>query len=565
MEFEGKKAVIYVRQSFGTEDNSTSIEQQILRCSEWCKRNGVDILAVCKDSNTSSELYPDSDKGHVYCNLDRAWKSWNNRQITANRKKFRKGLAEAFSYLAEANFFVVNEKTRFYRNPSPLSNLENFCLIELKEHNVALVDVETNKIDKLTSNIELAVNRLIADYEFEKLEERKQQSIRSRKSNISKGLVFSNSFGVEWVKKQITFNKEKRKAIKYIFDSIILHKSYSEILYTLNTKFLKLAIGKCFYESNIYNVVKNSIYCGYREFDGKIIPIQNMGDEAIISLVQWQKANQIVLENKYKKGKQIYNNEKKNFLPFSGLLFCGNCGKRLTMLNDNGIVYICRNTVLTKNRACSPSRIRTNYFGDSYDMLRFFQPLFLIYIFEKTIERQNILNSSDKTIEDKTIQIEHLKKDLQDKIAFLLENNINLDTVKAKIQAVKDEISEKEIELAKMVQASKDVDEAFLSKLDEIRERIFHGEELEKEDYNMLLHETVSKIIVYSDKLKISLKDGNSFEVPRIMQKHRKKVLPLQFIDVENMQWKIKYDSMQKGYTEEKTLIETDKYKITLI
>ena len=40
----GKKAVIYARQSFTKEESSASIQQQIENCRQWCEKNNIEIL-----------------------------------------------------------------------------------------------------------------------------------------------------------------------------------------------------------------------------------------------------------------------------------------------------------------------------------------------------------------------------------------------------------------------------------------------------------------------------------------------------------------------------------------
>lgn len=555
-----KTAVIYARQSFGNETESVSIESQIERCKEWCSRNNVEIIAVCKDLNTSSELYPDSDKGHVYSSLDKGWAMWNSKQQTKNRKKYRKGLAEAFSFLNQADFFVVNEKTRFYRNPA-LSSLENFLLSELKENHVSLVEVETGTVDRLQNNIQLSINRLIADYEMEKLEQRKQQSIRSRQKNLESGIVFSNAFGTEWRNKKIFFNDEKRIAIKYVFDSLISGKTLAEILYTLNTEFLKLATGKCFYESSIYNIVSNPVYCGFHANDkGELIAISNIADNPIINIAEYKEANRIMKERKYNSGKQKYHvkdAERRHFLPFSGLLYCGHCGKRLTMVNDRGIVYFCKNTNLLKDKECTESRIRTNYNGSNDDFLLFIQPLFMIDIFKK-ISAYNSIQNVDNAETVLISEIANLKKKIGE-LAKLFFDVENMDEIKETIRAKKIELAKKEKELAIMQAEKTEKDEKFLDNLNTIADTIQAGIRLEDETYTRLMRDTVERITVFPERITINLKDGNSFDLPRIEGKYRAKKLPEVSVEKARfeLKWEITYDTGN-----ESVLVDTADYRI---
>ena len=167
-----KNAIIYARQSYGAEVNALSVEQQIERCKAWATRNGITVEAVYFDNNTSSELYPDSEKGHAYCATDRGWQRWYSAERSfKGRKKYRKGLAQAFEHLEShhVEFFIVDENTRLYRNPSATAQLDTFCIVTLQEAKTALVNVTTNTIDRLENNVNIAIWRALATYEMEKV------------------------------------------------------------------------------------------------------------------------------------------------------------------------------------------------------------------------------------------------------------------------------------------------------------------------------------------------------------------------------------------------------------
>ena len=120
-----------------------------------------------------------------------------------------------------------------------------YFLSKLKENSVALVEVESNKIDYIDNDIDIAVHRLLATYEMKKLTERKEQSIKIVRAKKERGITFSNAFGAVWDQKNkiLSFDSEKAEAVRYIFESVIAGKTYAEILHTLNSKYIHLAIG----------------------------------------------------------------------------------------------------------------------------------------------------------------------------------------------------------------------------------------------------------------------------------------------------------------------------------
>lgn len=527
-DLNGKKAVIYARQSYGHEVTSASIEDQLTTCRKWCEQHGITIVGEFSDNNTSSELYDDSIEGHAYAATDAEWQKWNKSQRTKGRKEYKKHLAEAFTLLPAVDFFVVYERTRFFRNPSPLAKLDLYFLSKLKENSVALVDVDDNKIDYINDDIDIAVHRLLATYEMKKLTERKEQSIKVVRAKKEKGITFSNAFGAVWDQKNkiLSFDPEKSEAIKYIFEAVIAGKTYAEILHTLNRKYIHLAIGKCFYESSIYNIIKNISYAGMRKNEnGNVIQCINVNNPPI-NYLQWKKANEIVADKKKKSGRQKYNvrgKAKRHFLPLSGYLKCGHCGSKLVMVNDKGIVYFCKKTILLHDKKCTASRIRIKQ-NDS-DLLLTLQALFIIKFIEWEDNKLNYISIGK---EELVTECDNIKNQMNLLFDQLTKFNLSEDIFKTKLEEHAKrlkELEEKILEAEVTEKNNNDLEtKALYDKLIKIN---YTNELLDEDSYSSLLRETVKEIVVYDDRLKIMLADNVSFELPRILGKHRSKTVPL--------------------------------------
>ena len=574
-ELNGKKAVIYARQSFGHEENSASIEQQISNCRNWCEKNGITVVGVFEDKNTSSELYDDSIEGHAYAATDAEWLKWDKEQRTKGRKKYKKHLAAAFELLPNVDFFVTNERTRLYRNPSPLAKLDLYFLSKLKENSVALVEAESNKIDYIDNDIDIAMHRFLATYEMKKLTERKEQSIKVVRAKKEKGITFSNAFATIWDSKNklLTFDPEKAEAVKYVFNSIVAGKTYAEILHTLNTKYIHLANGKCFYESSIYNIVKNIAYTGMRKNEvGNVIQCINVSN-APISYMQWKKANEIVADKKEKSGRQKYNvkgKAKRHFLPLSGYLRCGHCGSKLVMVNDRGIVYFCKKTILLHDKQCTASRIRITQ-GDN-NLLLTLQALFAIKFIEHEDNKLNY-NSPDK--EKLVTERDNLKNQINLLFDQLTKFNLNEDIFKSKFAENAERLKVLEEKILEAEVAEKNNDDAEKQVLfDMLRKINFTDELLDDDSYSSLLRETVKEIVVYDDRLKIMLVDNVSFELPRIPLKRKAKGVPLSsavmFIAPDDNEKKTNYHNAINFYasTEEgakqRELVKNRLYRVML-
>lgn len=576
-----KTAVIYARQSYGKEESSLSVEQQIARCVAWCKRNGVEIKGIFKDNNTSSELYPNSEKGKAYCATDIGWQRWRRTRIFKNRKAYRQGLADAFAMIEQQHidYFVVDELTRFYRNPSSTSNLDTFCIVELQEAKTALVNVTDNKIDYLESNINIAMWRAFAQYEMEKVNEKAEASRRNRKANIQKGLVYSNAYGVDWTNKKICFNAEKSSVIRYVFEAVIKGKTYGEILYTLNTTYLHLANGKCFYESSVYNILENPIYCGFKKLeDGKFVEVINLGNKPIITFSMFKKANEIVKSKKESSGKQKYNlkdADKRHFLPFSGLLKCGNCGSKLTMGLDRGIIYYCKNTHLKHDKGCTSSRIRFDWDMDENDFLLVFQPLFLLRLQADILEYRKISNANDEK-EKLEMEISNLKSKMKVIMDSFLHANLDEEIFKSTIDDCKKQLIEKENQIITLSSIADAESEKEIERFGKLQRQIEDSESLiDNDDYARLLRDTIKEVKVFQDEIQVILFDGNTFSLPRLKANRRSKKLPnvsarTTFIPIDKkkkekggyLHYTITFSSDDP--TESITLLETPYYKIIL-
>lgn len=548
-----KRAVCYYRQSSGADDVSLSIDDQKARCRAWAERNNVAILEEFEEYNTSGELYPNTVESRAFCITDRAWQSW--RKSRAFKKHYRDQLGQLFEFIKEnkIDFVIDHERTRLYRSPNNCF-LDGYIIAEFKDRGIFIVDVSINKIDELSNSVDIATQRLLATYEQSKIDEKAEQSKRARRMKKERGFIYSNAFAIEYNDKKISFDGEKAKAVKYIFESMLQGKTYAEILYILNTTYLHLAIGKCFYESSIYNIIKNPVYCGYFEYDGEYKNIQNLASQPIITFTDYREANELVANRKHRSGKQKYNVKGKthrHFLPFSGLLICGNCGKRLSMIDDKGLVYFCKNTILTKNKGCTSSRIRMFSFYDDNDFLLTFQALFSIVLSE-FIWKMGQDNSLKAECETLKVDIENAKSKLKQITDLFMSGDYDGSIFVEKSKGYTEKIKAESNKLFSLENQLKDTDDGKLKYYNEIREKITYTESVLNDDlYSLLLRKTIKKIIVYSDHLTVELIDSETvkamdnsttFDIPRITLKHRRKILPISYV-----QYIVKYSDEQKS------------------
>ena len=382
-----KTAVIYARQSFGSEKESISIENQIENCKKCAEKNGYQVIGIFSDKNTSSELYPLTAEGKEAAKIDKGFQRWLAQQITTNRKEFKENLGKCFDFIQanKVNTFIVDEMTRLYREADN-SYLGGFINSFFIDNAVELVEAKNSKAVDLNNDFERLVAMIKSQIEYTSLKHKRINSMASIAKRINGFKVVSNAFGVVTSNGVISFDADKAELIRFVFDGVCSGMSYSAILHTLNTQYISLADGKQFYATNISNMLANMVYCGYaKNKAGEVQKAINI-PEPIISYSQWQQAQNIVATKKA--GYQKYNlsgQKKRHYLPYSGYLYC-ECGRRLTVQFDKGIVYKCLNADNHNQR------IRINAINNGQDFNQSLQSLFIINAIQSRKSLENSLN-----------------------------------------------------------------------------------------------------------------------------------------------------------------------------
>lgn len=564
----GKTAVIYARQSFGSEVQSISIENQIENCKRCAEQNGYQVVGIYADKNTSSELYPLTAEGKEAAKIDKGFQRWLSQQITANRKEYKENLGKCFDFIQsnKVNAFICDEMTRLYREADN-SYLGGFINSFFIDNAVELVEAKNSKAVDLNNDFERLVAMIKSQIEYTSLKHKRINSMASVAKRINSFKVVTKAYGTSSNNGSISFDAAKAEVIRFVFDGVCSGMSYSAILHTLNTQYISLADGKQFYSTNISNILANLVYCGYAANKAGEVQRAINVPEPIISYAQYQQAQQIVSSKKA--GYQKYNlsgQKKRHFLPYSGYLYC-ECGRRLTVQFDNGIVYKCINA---DNHG---QRLRINAANNGQDFMQSLQSLFIINAIQsrKSLENAHNINTD---IDNLKAAINSKQTSLKAKFR-MIDNDDDFELLKDEIDTLKADIADLKKELL-ILESQRDVNfEAVQAKIDIDFASLMNGETLSENDYSRLLAATIDKIIVADDAIRVLLTDGNSFELPRITVDGRgKKVLPFSDIysssETEDIGGKLHhhicfYCSEHKdGLQGAKELVKTEDYTILL-
>ena len=98
-----QSAVIYARQSSGSDDYSESVAVQIANCRKLARQQNIEILEIISDLNVSGKTYPAGWEN--LATADRAFQNWaaNN----SSGKMFRSGLGKVMKLLDHINCIIV--------------------------------------------------------------------------------------------------------------------------------------------------------------------------------------------------------------------------------------------------------------------------------------------------------------------------------------------------------------------------------------------------------------------------------------------------------------------------
>ena len=349
-------AVIYARQSSGSDDFSLSVEQQIQNCKKLAADAKFNVIGIYQDLNTSGETYP-SGAEHV-ATVDSAFMDWLCTHTKG--KGFRSGLGNLFLRCQEENVeaLIVNEITRLYR-PVVCSFLETYVNNFLRKRGIKVIQVQGGAID-LSRFDEHLINTIKNQILFEDLQKKRANSIAGIRARKDSGKLASmpKMFGIDYLgHDKYKINPKNAAVIRYIFESVIQRKSYNSIGKEANLRL----VGKHFFRrGDICRLIRQPLYCGYQyNTKGELIPNLEMQGKEIIPFETWRKANKIVDEKKANNSIRLV---KKHWLPLSGRLICGSCGDRLLCSSygqESTQYYACiRANTAPHPETCRKSRIR---------------------------------------------------------------------------------------------------------------------------------------------------------------------------------------------------------------
>jgi len=192
-----QKAIVYVRQSSGKEEESESLELQKQHCLELAGQKNLDVTGIFEDPNSSGRLYPAGEES--LAKHDTAFQQWRKRQTS--EKSYRIGLGNAFKQLAGNSYIIVDDLTRLAR-PVSGSFLQNFIQQQLVANHVKILTVKDGEVnyedfcDRLMSDIQST----ITDNQIRSLRMRCASCVMRGSIPICQGCLALNIWGITRLK-----------------------------------------------------------------------------------------------------------------------------------------------------------------------------------------------------------------------------------------------------------------------------------------------------------------------------------------------------------------------------
>ena len=329
--------------------------------------------------------------------------------------------------------------------------------------------------------------------------------------------------------KRLSVDKREAEAVRLIFERFANGYSYDEIITELNAKKHYTKYGNTFKRNSLYSILTNEKYSGvyvynkssskdmfgkrnthlYKD-DEAIIRVPN-GCPQIVDIDTFNKVQKRIAENKHLTG---YYNAKHKYM-FTGLIFCGYCGRRMTGDRRYGgrnksllVTYRC----MIHRDSCINKEINRYYLEDIVlDKIKeyFFYKSRVKAMYNRI---NTFIEKNSHILQD---EITELTKELLSvneanaNITKAIEQGMYIDDIFSRLEELEAKKEELQSEIAKRVKMR---DVRFAD--EDIDTTISQCKQLLKQPTNPVNREfikkTLVKIVVYRDEVLIVLNTGLS-------------------------------------------------------
>ena len=303
----------YILARYSTSNqNETSIEVQVEKCSEWCQQNGLRILDIFAD-------YAVSGMKQTRPQYDRMMR-----------------LLEA----GGADTVVIYDQSRMFRDMVLWFQFR----AELEALGVRVVSVTQPTVGGDLRDPAIFLNEGVTALFNQMWVLQSQQKSRAgmqHRAKSGKHTGGTPALGYRVENEYLVIDEEEAETVRLIFDMYAAGNGYTSIIKELNSRGLKTKRGKPFGKNSLHDLLKNEKYAGRAPFGGK--PVASDGSRnshakrnencimrecpAIVDEATFQAVQKRLEENRRSTGRTVTVMEQ----PLKGKVFCGDCGSAMTI------------------------------------------------------------------------------------------------------------------------------------------------------------------------------------------------------------------------------------------
>ena len=312
------------------------------------------VAAYCRVSGDRNEAFHSLEAQMAYfqstISLHPEWELvevYSDRAVTGtreNREEFQKMLKACRE--GEIDIILCKSITRFARNSMTLLTV----LRELTRLGVNVI-FDEERIETLSAKGEFVISVLAARAQEESRSASLNQIWRIRKC-YEKGIpVTGNCLGYRMVDHQFLIDEEEEALVRRIFDMYLSGMGVGTIAKRLTEEGVKTRRGfSCWSTHAVFTIIRNEKYVGDLLLQKKYIEdymtkrtVENKGErqmyvvtDAHDAIIDRETFDRIQAE--IRRRQEVYPSEKgADHYPFTGLIVCGQCGKRY-----NRAIAVCR-------------------------------------------------------------------------------------------------------------------------------------------------------------------------------------------------------------------------------
>ncbi len=433
---------------------------------------------------------------------------------TEKRTDFKRMIGDCKS--GKIDMVVTKSISRFARNTLDCLNYVR----QLKEKDIA-VYFETENINTLdtTGEVLLTILSSLAQDDSRKLSENTKWGIL-RQFESGKVIVNTTRF-LGYDKNEdgeLVINEEQAELVRRVFTEYLDGKSYNSIAKGLMKDEIKTVIGKLkWWDSTICGMLQNEKYYGaallqktitvdfltHKRKANKGQALQYMVNEnhppiiskEIFDKVQDEKERRALLKGNLVGDRHKYSNK----YPFSGKVFCGNCGnifKRRQWNSTNTskkVVWQCKTYVMDGKDACGAKAVDEIVLMDAF--VRMFNGIYenkqsFIKTLTDKIEMIILQRPNIRETEALDNRIEELKNKLKRLIRFQVNNSIDSEVYNEEYKSISlelEEVRKKRLEHDKVNELKDDLKQRVDEIVQAINSRDSLLEEFDEEIFNALV------------------------------------------------------------------------------